>query len=688
MKESSVSELNQTEIGKAIAECVEQIANNPSSASNLCSLGHLYSQRQEWQQAQKSYEDALAIDPECAEAHHHLAAVLTNLGNHGQAADRLNLAFKLNPSLATPQQHYQLGKTLEEQQKPTRAIAAYRRAINSKPSFLKAYRSLGKFLIQQGEHNKAIALYRRGVKQNPQNYQFHLLLGKALAEFQKWFLAVESYQTVVKLEPTLAEVYCRWGQALVETKKVDRAEALYRKAISLQADYWQAYYQLGILWDKQKKWDKAIIVYQKVRALKPDKPNILSKMALVYRHLEQYDLAVACHRQAVTNSPESSASLKEAIAEYKITLTKYPEVTTQHYYQLAKLLRAKGLFPQAIAVYQKTIEREPQFKLAYIDLQYTPIAKNQLTELIEFYRQIVKQHPDITIAWGNLGDALSQQERVPEAIECYRKGSYQQAIQTYPYLAKLDWKEKQESGPNFIIAGASKSGTSSIYYYLGRHPQVLLSHKKEIDFYWKNYKRGIDWYLAHFPTITDSPDFITGEATPNYLRFPQVARRIKATFPKTKIIILLRNPADRAISWHYHKFNTGLTNQDLTTAISSEMERLATITESEITKTSFYNPDNILSSLYFYKIKPWMEILGREQFLILKSEDFYQDPAHKMAQVHDFLGLPNCTLEKYPKVNAGSYSEIDSSLRQTLVEYFAPYNQKLEQYLGMKFNWE
>ena len=688
MKESSVPQLHQTKIQQEIAECLEQIANKPASAEIHLSLGHLYSQQQQWQEAKQSYESAIAIDPELAQAHRNLAEVFTNLTKPEKAADHLNLAFKLKPSSATPRQHHKLARTLERQNKPGRAIAAYRRAIESKPSFFPAYRCLGQLLIDREEQDRAISLYRQGVKKNPQNYEFHLLLGQALAEMEEWSEAIKSYQIAARLKPELAKVHCYMGQALVEIQKTTEAELLYKKAIALQADYWEAYFQLGILWHKQKKWDYAITAYQKVRSLKSDFPGVLNKMAMAYRHLQKYDLAIASHREAIKMSTESSSLETKTIEDYKITLAKFPEVSTQHYYQFAKLLRARGRFTQAIAAYQKTIELDPYFRLAYIDLQYTPTIKNQLTKIIDFYHQILAKHPDITIAWGNLGDALTQQDRVSEAIACYQKACYQRAIQTYPRLSKLNWKQKQQSGPDFIIAGASKSGTSSIYYYLDRHPQVLLSHKKEIDFYWKNFKRGIDWYLAHFPSITDRPDFLTGEATPNYLRFPHVARRIKQTFPQTKIIILLRNPADRAISWHYHKFNTGLTNKNLTTAIAIEMERLATITESEITKTSFYDPDNIISSLYYYKLKPWIEILGREQFLILKSEDFYQDPAGEMSKVHEFLGLANCTLEKYPKVNAGTYNEADSSLRDTLIEYFAPYNQQLEEYLGMKFNWD
>ena len=688
MKQSSVSQLNQTKIQQEIAKCVERLAKEPNSAEIHLKLGHLYYQQQQWQEARQSYESALAIEPELAEAYCSLADIFTNLAKPGKAADRLYKAFELEPESAAPQQHYQLAQTLQKQNKPGRAISAYHRAIDRQPNFLAAYRSLGKLLTARGEQDKVISLYRQGARQNPQNFEFHLLLGQALAETQQWSEAIASYRIAAQLKPKLAKVYYYIGLALGEIQQTAEAQLLYKKAIALQADYWEAYFQLGILWHKQKKWEHAIAAYQKVRSLRGDFSGVLNKMAMAYRHLQQYDLAIACHREAIKNSTESSAIESKAIADHKITLAKFPEVSIQHYYQFAKLLRARGRFTQAIATYRQTIELDPYFRLAYIDLQYTPTVKNQLTKLIEFYRQILAKYPDITIAWGNLGDALTQQDRVDEAIACYQKACYQRAIQTYPHLNKLDWKEKQESGPDFIIAGASKSGTSSIYYYLDRHPQVLLSHKKEIDFFWKNFKRGIDWYLAHFPAITDRSNFFTGEATPNYLRFPHAAGRIKQTFPKTKIIILLRNPADRAISWHYHKFNTGLTNENLSTAIATEIDRLATITEEEITKTSFYDPDNIISSLYYYKLKPWIEILGREQFLILKSEDFYQDPAREMNKVHEFIGLSDCTLEKYPKVNGGNYNEADSALRNQLVEYFAPYNQRLEDYLGMKFNWD
>jgi tetratricopeptide (TPR) repeat protein len=646
----SLSKLDSVELEQAIAEYVQQIAANPQSAQIHADLGDLYAQQQRWQLA----------------------------------------------------------------------IKHYRQAITLQPDFESVYKILADLLLQQGKDERAIEVYRQGVKNNPQNSNYLFALASALEDQNKWFRASNNYQQAAKLEQSArvyyhwglvnykrqeydqarshleqaaelepsAEIYYYWGLTCFKLEEHDEAKSCWKKAIALQENHTLAHYQLGKLWQSQRQWQQAIFAYQQVISIEPHFVAALIEMGGVYRELQQFDLAIAYLRQAIDCVTKGDALEQLALASYQQTLAEYPEVSVELYYQLGKLLRAKGSFPEAITAYLQSIQLDPFFKSSYIDLQYTPVAKELFPELIKVYRQIVTEHPEIAIAWGNLGDALTQQGRVAEAVECYRTGSYHQAIKAYPDLAKLDWPTQKKSGPDFIIAGAAKCGTSSIYHYLSRHPQVLLSHKKELDFYWQHFEQGIDWYLAHFPTITDRPDFLTGEATPNYLRFPQVAQRIKDTFPQTKIIILLRNPVDRAISWHYHKLNTGLTKLDLATAIASEIERLATVSEAEITNTGYYDPDNIMSSLYIYKLKPWMEILGRKQFLILKSEDFYLNTLENMEQVFKFLALPSYPQDNYPKVNTGSYQDVDPNIRRTLVKYFAPYNQQLEKYLGMEFGWK
>ena len=718
IRRDTLLESDSVKIQSAIALLLDRISHSPRAVEIYLELGNLYVRQQQWQQAQATYRQAIALDPDCVLAHRQLAAVFAKLNNTSQSANHLFKAFQLQPVAVTAMQHYKLGQTLKKQDKPAMAIACYRNAIESQPDFWLAYVTLFTSLEEQGKKKRAIEVYRQGVRHNPQDWRYYFALASALYTRQKWVRACNNYQQAAKLKPSAevyyhwglaleqlkeysqagscfekatqlkpsAEIYYHWGLALSQLQEYSAAESCYEQAIALKADYAPAYYQLGRLQQDRTQWLEAIALYQKAITLNPQHGSSLLHLAEVYRHLQQYDLAINSYHQALNCLPDSS--LETVLVEYQQVLAEYPESTAQQYYQLAKSLRAKGCFSNAIAAYQKAIELDPHFKKAYIDLQYTPVTKEQSNQQIEFYRQIVTEHPNITIAWGNLGDALTQQDRVAEAIECYRTASYRQAIQSYPYLAKLHWKPRQETGPDFIIAGASKCGTSSIHYYLSCHRQILLSHKKEIDFYWQHYHRGIDWYRAHFPTISDRADFLTGEATPNYLRFPQIASRIKDTFPQTKIIILLRNPVDRAISWHYHKLNAGLTNVDLKTAIATEIEKLATVTEAEIINTGYGDPDNIMSSLYIYKIKPWIELLGREQFLILKSEEFYSNPLQVMSDVFQFLDLPDYPLNNYPKVNAGSYQPTDPELRNTIAEYFAPYNRQLEEYLGMEFGWE
>lgn len=716
---SELDSLKIEQLKQAMAKCAKQLAANPQSAKLYADLGDLYCQQQQWQLAIKHYRQAVSLKPDFVRVHRCLAEVLEQHGNKNLALDHLYEILQLQPQGFEPQKRYDLGQTLQQQNKPAKAIACYRLAIESQPDFERAYKTLAKLLLQQDKGDRAIEVYRQGVRHNPQNPNYSFALATALAAQKKWVRACNNFQRTAKLE-TSARVYAQWGIAKYELGEYSEAQAhlqqaaeleptaqthyhlglvflaqqeetqairCWKQAIALKKDYMLPYYQLGLVWQEQQQWQDALAAYRQVIALKSDFVTALVNLGLVQRQLKQFDLSIACYRQAIERGAKGSTLESQAFAGYQQTLESYPQVTAVLYYQYGKLLRARGIFSQAIAAYIKALQLDPHFKNTYIDLQYTPIAESQFSQLIQVYRRIVTEHPEITVAWGNLGDALTQQDRVAEAIECYQTGSYQQAIQSDRNLAKLDWPSQKKQGPDFIIAGASKSGTSSIYYYLSRHPQILLSHKKELDFYWQHYQRGIDWYLAHFPSLTDRPDFLTGEATPNYLRFPQVAQRIKDTFPQTKIILLLRNPVDRAISWHYHKVNTGLSKLDLATAISTEIDRLATVTEAEIINTGFYNPDNIMSSLYIYKIKPWIETLGREQFLILRSEDFYLNPQQNMEQVFEFLDLPSNPLENYPKVNVGSYREVDPKIRNILAEYFAPYNRQLESYLDTKFDW-
>lgn len=254
--------------------------------------------------------------------------------------------------------------------------------------------------------------------------------------------------------------------------------------------------------------------------------------------------------------------------------------------------------------------------------------------------------------------------------------------------------------PNFIIIGAQRCGTTSLYNYLIEHPCVAPSFQKEVHFFDNNFRKGIAWYRAHFPTLLykyyvekiHKRKLITGEASPYYIFHPHAPRRIKKILPHVKLIILLRNPVDRAFSHYHHEVRLGFETLSFEDAIKKESERLNGEKEKMLQDEDYYSFNYqhysyLQRGIYIDQIKVWFHLFPRKQILILKSEDFYADPPTTLRQVFRFLNLPNWELREYKKYNYTIYSKMSTTLRNRLIEYFKPYNEQLSEFLGMNFDW-
>src|SRR5947208_4822180 len=114
--------------------------------------------------------------------------------------------------------------------------------------------------------------------------------------------------------------------------------------------------------------------------------------------------------------------------------------------------------------------------------------------------------------------------------------------------------------PDFLVIGAQRGGTTSLYHYLQAHPCIKLANTKDTHFFDKKYNKGLTWYRGHFPIWLEKAyaqqvrrqTFVMGEASPSYLFHPHVPKRVKQALPHVKLIVLLRNPVDRAYSQYYH----------------------------------------------------------------------------------------------------------------------------------------
>jgi len=254
--------------------------------------------------------------------------------------------------------------------------------------------------------------------------------------------------------------------------------------------------------------------------------------------------------------------------------------------------------------------------------------------------------------------------------------------------------------PDFIIIGAQRCGTTSLYRCLSKHAYVTPALRKEIHFFDINYRNGMTWYRAHFPSFwtkifrqSRKSCFITGEASPYYVFHPHAPRRIASVIPSVKLIVLLRNPIDRAYSHYHHAVRQGLEPLSFEDAIEKEEGRLSGEMEKMLKDENYYSYSHqkysyLSRGVYADQMKAWMTLFPDEQILTLNSEDFYTNPQVVVDRVFQFLNLPGWEVEEDIKYNIGTYIPMDPKTRGRLMDFYREHNERLYELLGTEFDWD
>lgn len=258
-------------------------------------------------------------------------------------------------------------------------------------------------------------------------------------------------------------------------------------------------------------------------------------------------------------------------------------------------------------------------------------------------------------------------------------------------LIILNKHQSRPQKPDFLILGAQKAGTTSLHAYLNQHPGIILHQIKEIHFFDNQYPLGFEWYSSLFP---DDPAKITGEATPYYLFHPCVPLRVKKHLPRVKMIILLRNPVDRAYSHFRHCLKNSLdTIMSFEEALGMEEQRLENAEEQllddSIQKHGGHQHHSYLSrGFYSVQIQRWFTHFPRTQFLFIQSEKLFPAPQEQLERVYEFLGIPSFSMPDYPIFNEGQYdAPLPASLRTELMELFRDDIKQTETLTGLTFDW-
>jgi cytochrome P450 len=241
--------------------------------------------------------------------------------------------------------------------------------------------------------------------------------------------------------------------------------------------------------------------------------------------------------------------------------------------------------------------------------------------------------------------------------------------------------------PNAIIIGAMKSGTTSLFDYLVQHPDVCGSRTKELHYFDTHFAKGERWYRANF---TPRGESVRLESSPYYFFHPLAPARAAKLVPDAKLILLLRNPVDRAYSHHNQNVEEGLEPLPFEEALDQEEERLAGAEDalasghlavSQAHQTFSY----IAKGLYARQLRNWRACFPEEQLLILKAEDFFRAPQDGVDRVTDFLGLSRFSIADQTPGNQRRYPLMHPEARQRLEARFVEPNEELRRLTGISW---
>jgi hypothetical protein len=246
--------------------------------------------------------------------------------------------------------------------------------------------------------------------------------------------------------------------------------------------------------------------------------------------------------------------------------------------------------------------------------------------------------------------------------------------------------------PSFLIIGAQKCGTSSLFRYLMDHPQTAPPLQKEIHFFDLSWDKGMRWYRGCFPlAVPFAGRRITGESSPYYLFHPAVPERVAASLPRVRLIVLLRNPVDRAFSHYQAAVRRGTETRSFEHAVEIELERIGEergrIPEGG--DSSFHQRHTYVSRGYYLEqLERWAALYPRDQMMVIRSEAMFSNPVETWCELMRFLDLDATFTPLFRPYNQHGYAgSMAAGTRARLGELYAAANRDLEEWLGARLGW-
>ena len=262
------------------------------------------------------------------------------------------------------------------------------------------------------------------------------------------------------------------------------------------------------------------------------------------------------------------------------------------------------------------------------------------------------------------------------------------------------WKGKRRTTgkvrlPGYIIIGTTKSGTTSVFHTLAKHPQIYNAIRKEVHFF--DFPEATEaWYRSHFPKLPSEVHAVTGEATPNYLYF-DCMDRVKKIAPNAKLICLLREPAERSISQYFQARRHGGGFPEIDPFFDLRpYEAIMRKPDEQIEKSLFAissgktKGNNTISfSLYYYYLRKWFQTFDNSNLMLINFDDYRDSPQTVLKEICQFLDVDEFDFAELGQRYKGDYDDQDPSLnavRERLRDFYTEPNRLLREEFGIEFH--
>ena len=244
--------------------------------------------------------------------------------------------------------------------------------------------------------------------------------------------------------------------------------------------------------------------------------------------------------------------------------------------------------------------------------------------------------------------------------------------------------------PNVFLIGAQKCGSASLLTHLTNHPEVHTPKIKEIGYFSDQnlFEKGETWYRKFF----DNRIPVNVDGSVSYYDSKDAAKRLKAYNPAARIILILRNPVDRAYSQYTASYRLGYEKQSFEDSLCVWKNDRIRYGERMIKEYGhnycFQRLGYKTRGCYADYLSVWTNTFDSERMLIINGEDLFQEPHEVMRAVYGFVGVNYLQPESDVWENKQRYSdEIKPEVRQQLEAYYEPYNKRLYAMIGKSFDW-